>query len=115
MRATECEVAWAAGLFEGEGSITQSGGRLFVRLDEDVVLRFAEIARHGDVYGPYKHQGKDGSARKPYWVWLAPEYDALEVLEMLWPCLSERRREQALALAPIEAILLGRPDSSVWD
>jgi len=26
---------------------------------------------------------------------------------MLWPWLSDRRHEQALALAPIEAILLG--------
>ena len=110
MKPANCEIAWAAGLFEGEGSITQNGGRLFIRLkmtDEDVVLRFAEIARYGEVYGPYNHQLRDGYVRKPYWVWLAPEYDALEVLEMLWPWLSERRRAQALALAPIEAILLG--------
>jgi hypothetical protein len=102
-------VAWAAGLFEGEGTITQSRGRLFVRVkmtDESVVLRFAEIACFGEIYGPYNHQGADGYVRKPYWVWIAGQYDALEVLEMLWPWLSERRRGQALRLAPIEAILL---------
>jgi hypothetical protein len=41
-------MAWAAGLFDGEGTITQSKGRLFVEVkmtDESVVLRFAEIAR----------------------------------------------------------------------
>jgi hypothetical protein len=48
MTTAGCEIAWAAGLFEGEGTITQSGGRLYVRLkmtDESIVLRFAEIAR----------------------------------------------------------------------
>jgi hypothetical protein len=110
MTASDCEVAWAAGLFEGEGSITQSNGRLFTRLkmtDKPIVERFAEIVCFGEVYGPYNHQWRDGSVRKPYWVWLAPEYDALEVLELLWPWLGERRRAQALALAPTEAILLG--------
>jgi hypothetical protein len=91
VRATDCEVAWAAGLFEGEGSITQSSGTLYVRLKmthEGVVVRFDEVVRYGKVYGPYNHQYNDGSIRKPYWVWLAREYDAL------------------LALAPIEAVLL---------
>jgi hypothetical protein len=37
----------------------------------------------------------------------AEEYEALEVLELLWPWLTDKRRAQALALAPIEAILLG--------
>jgi hypothetical protein len=114
----ECEIAWAGGLFEGEGTITQSEGRLHVRVkmtDEGVVLRFAEIARFGEIYGPYNHQGTDGYKRKPYWVWIADEYEALEVLEMLWPWLSERRRGQALRLAPIEAILLGAPTTAALD
>jgi hypothetical protein len=74
--------------------------------DESIVLRFAEIARFGEIYGPYSHQRIDGYVRKPYWVWLAAEYEALEVLEMLWPWLGQRRRGQALKLAPVEAILL---------
>jgi hypothetical protein len=109
MTTAGCEIAWAAGLFEGEGTITQSRGRLYVRLkmtDESIVLRFAEIARFGEIYGPYSHQRTDGYVRKPYWVWLAAEYEALEVLEMLWPWLGQRRRGQALKLAPVEAILL---------
>jgi hypothetical protein len=109
----ESALAWAAGLFEGEGSITQSNGRLFVCLkmtDKPIVSRFANIVRFGDVYGPYDHAGRDGSRRKPYWVWLAREYEALEVLEQLWPWLGERRRAQALAIAPIEAILLSPSD-----
>ena len=110
MSASETEIAWAAGLFEGEGSITQSRGIVHARLkmtDELVVRRFDEVVRYGQVYGPYNYQYSDGFVRKPFWVWVATEYDALEVLEMLWPRLSDRRHDQALARAPIEAILLG--------
>jgi hypothetical protein len=100
------EVSWAAGLFEGEGTITQCGGRLVVRVkmtDEEVVYEFARIIQFGEVYGPYQH---GGPVRKPYWIWHADEYEALDVLEILWPWLSGRRKGQALDLAPMEAILL---------
>jgi hypothetical protein len=103
------EVAWAAGFFEGEGTITQSGARLVVRLnntDPEPVYRFFQIVQFGEVYGPYTYEQPDGCKRKPYWVWLAEEYEALDVLELLWPWLSGRRHGQALDLAPLEAILL---------
>jgi hypothetical protein len=102
---------WAAGLFEGEGSMTNSGGCLDVRLkmtDEDVVRRFEEVVGYGTVYGPYNYEYGDGIKRKPHWVWVALSYDALEVLDLLWAWLGQRRRGQPLAIAPIEAILLGR-------
>jgi hypothetical protein len=103
------EVAWAAGFFEGEGTITQSGGRLVVRLnntDPEPVYRFANIVGFGEVYGPYQYEQPDRRKRKPFWVWLAEEYEGLEVLELLWPWLSGRRHCQALDLVPMEAILL---------
>jgi len=56
MRGFDPEVAWAAGFFEGEGSITQSNGRLVTRLrntDEEPIYRFASIVKFGEVYGPY--------------------------------------------------------------
>ena len=49
------EIAWAAGLFEGEGCMTVSGGRPFMRLnstDEDTPRRFWEVVAAGKVYGP---------------------------------------------------------------
>lgn len=109
----ECEIAWAAGLFEGEGSLTQSGGSLDVRVkmtDEEIVRRFEEVIGYGTVYGPYNYDYRDGIKRKPHWIWVALRYDALEVLELLWPWLGERRRAQALAIAPIDAILLPPPE-----
>jgi hypothetical protein len=84
-------------------------GRLVVRLnntDDEVVYRFAGVVVFGEVYGPYRQSDRDGHHRKPYWVWLAEEYDALEVLEMLWPWLSGKRRGQAMDHATLEAILL---------
>jgi hypothetical protein len=104
------QIAWAAGLFEGEGSMTESGGRLDIRVkmtDEDVVRRFADVMECGKVYGPYKYDYRDGSKRKPHWVWVALSYEAFEVLELLWPWLCTRRRAQALALVPIESVLGG--------
>ena len=52
------------------------------------------------------YDARDGFKHKPFWVWPAEEYEALEVLEFLWPWLSGRRHGQALDRAPIEAILL---------
>jgi hypothetical protein len=96
------EIAWAAGLFEGEGSITGSGGRLDVRVkmtDEPVVRHFAKVMDCGRVYGPYNYEYRDGSKRKPHWVWVAVSTEAFDVLQILWPWLGERRRAQALAVA----------------
>ena len=109
VRTFDPEVAWAGGFFEGEGTITMSRGRLVVRLnntDSEPVYRFAKIIAFGEVYGPYHYESPDGSRRKPFWVWLAEEYDALEVLELLWPWLSHRRRGQAMDIVPLEAIHL---------
>jgi hypothetical protein len=98
------EIAWAAGLFEGEGCITQSGGRLAVRLngtDRTVIDRFCGIVGEGKVYGPYTQDGCADAAlhrRKPYFVWVAYGGRGLNVLLLLDPWLSERRRVRAFEL-----------------
>jgi len=66
------EIAWAAGLFEGEGYLSLSGGvRPYAGLnmtDEDVVRRFHEVIGVGSVTGP--HHG----AKKPRWTWRTTSY-----------------------------------------
>jgi hypothetical protein len=50
------QIAWAAGLFEGEGCITLSGERFQLALNntnEGVVYAFRRILDIGRVYGPY--------------------------------------------------------------
>jgi hypothetical protein len=62
------EIAWAAGLFEGEGTFTWDYGRAQLRVkmtDLDVLEKLLDIWSVGKVYGPYETNSKDGSVRKP--------------------------------------------------
>ncbi len=100
--ATPEEIAWAAGLFEGEGCITETRGRLILRIhmtDEPVVRRFDDIVTCGLVYGPYRQDNnRDGYRRKPFWAWVASDYNAYDALNLLAPWLSDRRLERAQEL-----------------
>ena len=86
--------AWAAGLFEGEGSITSCGGRIRLQLqltDHEVLERFVEIVGAGKVYGPYTKGHRDGYRRKPRWLWVCEGPAAGVVFRTLSPWLSPRR------------------------
>jgi hypothetical protein len=90
------QVAWAAGLFEGEGSMypyrdSKNKERQYPRLDlastdEDVVRDFARIVDGRSVYGPIQRGNK-----KPFWRWQATGKPAEEVLALFAPYLGERR------------------------
>jgi hypothetical protein len=94
-------VAWAAGLFEGEGSIicaTKSHG---VQLslgstDRDVIDRFVRMTG-GKIYGPYRPNGKRTPAnRKDIFQWkIQDTLRAQVLLREFWPYLGERRRAKA--------------------
>jgi hypothetical protein len=63
MDSVNPEIAWAAGLFEGEGSITHVYGRTQLRIhmtDFEVLERFLEIIGAGRIYGPYSRKERDG-------------------------------------------------------
>jgi hypothetical protein len=95
------ELAWAAGLFEGEGCITSgSSGQehlptVILTLsssDEDTLRRFASAVGVGHVSGP--RVPKDG--RKPMWSWHCARFeDAQFVIAALWSGLGSRRRARA--------------------
>lgn len=93
-----CEWAWAAGLFEGEGSLTPSGNGWAAKLgttDEDVIRRFHEVVGCGTVYGPWQR-----GAFKPIWQWTCTDKAGLErVAERLGPWLGERRSGRLRAVA----------------
>ena len=97
------EIAWAAGFFEGEGSVTLHGKRLAVSIknnDLDPLVRFRRIVQSGKVYGPYQYASRLG--RNPFWFWVAQQDAALAVLQDLAPWLTRRRLAQALdALAKL--------------
>jgi hypothetical protein len=101
------QLAWAAALFEGEGTVGvhkhSSGGRSFraqiASTDLDVLEHFAEIVGMGSRRGPDIKPG-----RKPVWYWQLSNYGQLvELFDMFRPWLCDRRREQfeiALACPP---------------
>lgn len=104
---TSKDLAWAAGVFEGEGSISGLGkNRLRPRLamnmtDEDVMRRFHEIVGVGYINGPFVPRGLrvDGSPRKQQWRWTADKFEWVQaVLTAFWPWLGDRRRARTVEM-----------------
>jgi len=93
-RHTDLDLAWLAGLFEGEGNVSINGKSLTVRIkmtDEDIVLHAATImgARVYSMPSPRTR------GRKPTWIAQAKGSVAAGVIMTLYPWLGIRRREQA--------------------
>jgi hypothetical protein len=110
--ATE-EVAWAAGLFEGEGYVSTINGGTAPRLglgmsDPDVVYRFAKVIGVSEdrvyVRDPYG-RGK----KKMYEIVVTRRDDVERILSMLLPYLGERRSARVQ-----EVLLLPRLSVAYW-
>jgi hypothetical protein len=113
MRAcTNEELAWVAGIVEGEGTIRRAQGprgraRWFVAVqmtDADVVRRLANVTGLGRVYGPYAPRA---AQTKSVWAWhVSAREDVYCLLDSLYGWLGERRRGRAeealLELPPLE-------------
>lgn len=90
------QVAWAAGLFEGEGTIgyQEQNGRIRVRFalattDLDVLEHFREAVGCGYINGPKWRE----LSTKPIWLWAATSRaDAALLSDLLYPFLGDRRR-----------------------
>lgn len=88
--------AWAAGLFEGEGTIgTQTqNGRVRIRMalattDHDILLRFQRIVGCGNITGPKWRE----KSTKPIWIWTVTSQDDIAKVSLLFsPYLGDRRR-----------------------
>jgi hypothetical protein len=98
---TRENIAWLAGLFEGEGCIYIKDDANHVRMhfhatDEDVLRKFRDIAGVGHVGGPYQRYHKDGRPYKPVWRWeVSHAKQWYPLLMTMWPWLGERRRAKA--------------------
>jgi hypothetical protein len=90
-------LAWAAGLFEGEGCIAIKPGTVQLQLgmsDEDVVRRFWKVVGMGKVYGPY--QDKRKATHKLMWTWsVSGSQMSQALLAAMWSFLGARRRGRA--------------------
>lgn len=104
------ELAWAAGLFEGEGTVTPKRGKgsahryqaAIIMTDEDVLRRFASIVGIGRFYGPYQ---PTNPRALPIWRWMTTKHAEIQALfELIGPWLGERRTKAFVnALADIAA------------
>lgn len=93
------ELAWAAGLWDGEGcsSLKQDRGQMYFfaqmnSTDQALITRFHAAVAGGKVYGPYHYKSRPTS--KVYWRWQAYGNEARKVLDKLVPYLSDPKAEQ---------------------
>jgi hypothetical protein len=92
----DADAAWAAALFDGEGSCgwRKTGAAMVILMsDKDLIDRFQAIVGVGTVWPDRRSKLKPHY--KDLWRWTAcAEADVFKVVEMIWPWLGERRREQ---------------------
>jgi hypothetical protein len=92
---TEREVAWAAGLFEGEGTMTLNGVSRSPRVklsmvDRDIVQRFHRIVGVGQTC-----EWNDGK-NQPQLCWYSGAKNSVRiVIEMFLPYFGVRRKQRA--------------------
>lgn len=95
------ELAWAAGLFEGEGSFSLTKENYpkpraaLTMSDEDSVRRFHRAVGVGSVGNPRLPAG----GTKEVWTWYASKFEEFQaVVLFLWFGLGQRRRARAVAV-----------------
>ncbi len=93
------ELAYAGGLFEGEGYFTLRAGSHTMRsaagvnmTDPEPLERLMAAVSMGTILGPRDM----GTGRKPMYVWAVHTRERVQALvAMLWPWLGPRRRARA--------------------
>lgn len=88
--------AWAAGLFDGEGCLTNTRKHpqfSITQNDRRVLDRFHQLASVGNVVGPYV---KSKSNPRCHWFRANKIAEIQKLLTLMWPWLGEAKREQAL-------------------
>ena len=93
------DIVWAAGLFEGEGSIFTSNrnkAEKYIAInmtDKDVMQKFVSVVGYGNLLGPYK------GTNKPYWQWkCGKKSEVLRILKMFLPHFGIRRADKAIEI-----------------
>lgn len=115
-KAHDLEIAWAAGLFEGEGCFTTSSKNsrgysyrnwvcFLGSTDEDIVKRFFQIVGVGRIYEQTKHRNGLSLGTKPFFRWQTQSRNDFRFIAKIFtPYLGERRLARVTELlAEIEA------------
>ncbi len=106
MRISEIDLAWAAGIFEGEGSvrITKADGLHLPGLVVEVVNTDHQLlmwfqARWSGYLGEKHHASARGQHWRPYWCWQLKARQAAAFLEYIQPYLKTDRVKRKVVLA----------------
>lgn len=91
LMSSDIDWAWAAGFYEGEGTMVCNPQYNNLALsisqkDPESLYRFMDITRVGKIYGPYK--------RNIYAYSVGKRHDVFFIAARMWPWLTTRRREQ---------------------
>lgn len=125
--SVEVDMAWAAGLFEGEGCINyspvvgspwgQRRRRLNLEMtDGDVVRRFASIVGAGNVRRSRRQNRVNRENHHTIYIWECGRWaDTERILQAFLPYLGKRRRKKAEALLADPAGPVGRRKNAVDD
>lgn len=91
---TVADIAWAAGIFEGEGSVASVGGaRAYVGQKDRWILE-----RLRDLFGGTISLARNQKYAAEYWSWHISGTRARGFLMTIFGFLSPRRKEQAIRL-----------------
>lgn len=110
------EIAWAAGLFEGEGCIAiqrfkrrTSVSLTLTSTDRDVLERFALVVERGRIGS--QDMTKRPAHYKQLWIWkVGARADVEAVLDLFWAFLGERRRATAIDVMGQVTPVVGRAE-----
>jgi hypothetical protein len=88
-------IAWLAGIVEGEGYISASPARINVNMcDKDVIDKILFVSGCGSITGPLQPKNK---RHKPSWRWqVSTEKHSYALLVVILPYLCERRSKSAV-------------------
>lgn len=106
MNINKLDLAWAAGLFEGEGSFFNGRDHQGIKsfnvcigsfTDLDVLEKFHKATNYlGKIHGPYYPKTSDGRPKKTTWSWSVKNFEGAQTaMAMFWPWLGSRRKEAA--------------------
>ena len=107
----EAELAWFAGLFDGEGCISlvhrsrpanRQTRSLHIRIgmtNFQTLEKVKEIWGLGTIYLYPRKVSKDGCVRKPLWAWQTSANIALYILEKTLPYFVTKKAEAEVAIA----------------
>jgi len=110
------ELAWAAGFFDGEGHIGSAvtgkkrlNKHLHIQLVQTAdgpLERFQRAVGFGKIYGPYKSRGN----KRPYKQLHIDKFEQVQqTICLLWPWLSEPKRQQTRVAFQDYHAYLNRP------